>query len=165
LPVQLVFSTVYLFYDNITCNIMKYKFLLDTNVLVSGLSSRLGASFALLEAVAQQRVDFVASPALWLEYESVLKRPEIGKMHGLSSSDVDDFLNGLARLVSPVELHFAWRPQLRDPGDEMVLEAAVNGHVDALVTHNSADFEIAKTRFSLNVWTPANALRQLEKQL
>lgn len=152
-------------YGNITRNIMKLKFLLDTNVLVSGLSGRLGASFGLLEAVAQQRVDFVASATLWLEYESVLKRPEIAKMHGLSAADVDDFLNALARLVQPVELHFAWRPQLRDPSDEMVLEAAVNGHVDALVTHNLADFEIAKTRFSLNVWTPAKALKQLEKQL
>jgi putative PIN family toxin of toxin-antitoxin system len=154
-----------LFYDNITRNIMKLKFLLDANVLVSGLSCRLGASFALLEALAAQRVDFVTSATLWLEYESVLKRPEIVKMHGLSAVDVDDFLNGLARLVSPVELHFAWRPQLRDPGDEMVLEAAVNGHVDALVTHNLADFEIAKTRFSLNVWTPGNALKKMEKQL
>ncbi len=144
---------------------MKLKLLLDTNVLVSGLSSRLGASFALLEAVAQQRVDFVASATLWLEYESVLKRPEIAKMHGFSMANVDDFLNGLARLVNPVKLHFAWRPQLRDPGDEMVLEAAVNDRVDALVTHNLADFEIAKTRFSLNVWTPAKALKQLEKQL
>lgn len=144
---------------------MKLKLLIDTNVLVSGLSSRLGASFALLEAVAHQRVDFVASATLWLEYESVLKRPEITKIHGLRASDVDDFLNALAQMVIPVELHFSWRPQLRDPGDEMVLEAAVNGQVDALVTHNLADFEIAKTRFNLNVWTPASALKQLEKKL
>jgi putative PIN family toxin of toxin-antitoxin system len=144
---------------------MKLKLLLDTNVLVSGLSSRLGASFALLEAVVNKRVDFVASATLWLEYESVLKRPEIAKMHGLGASDVDDFLNALAQMVIPVELHFSWRPQLRDPGDEMVLEAAINGQVDALVTHNLADFEIAKTRFNLNVWTPARVLKQLEKQL
>jgi putative PIN family toxin of toxin-antitoxin system len=144
---------------------MKLKFLLDTNVLVAGLSSRLGASFALLQAVAQRRVDFVASPAVWLEYEAVLKRSEICGMHGLNSSGVDEFLNGLAHLVTPVELHFSWRPQLRDPGDEMVLEAAVNGQVDALVTHNLADFEMVKQRFNLKVWTPANALRQLEKKL
>ncbi len=86
-------------------------------------------------------------------------------MHGLRASDVDDFLNALAQMVIPVELYFSWRPQLRDPGDEMVLEAAVNGQVDALVMHNLADFEIAKTRFNLNVWTPASALKQLEKKL
>jgi predicted nucleic acid-binding protein len=46
---------------------MKLKVLLDTNVLVAGLGSRLGASFALLEAIAEQRIDFAASAALWLE--------------------------------------------------------------------------------------------------
>ena len=141
---------------------MKLNFLLDTNVLVAGLSSRLGASFALLEAVAAEQVQLSASATLWLEYESVLKRAEIRKMHRLKISEVDDFLNGLAALTTPVELHFAWRPQLRDPGDEMVLEAAVNGHVDA---HNLADFEIAKPRFNLSVWTPSKALKQLEKRL
>ena len=153
------------FDGNIARNIMKLNFLLDTNVLVAGLSSRLGASFALLEAVAAEQVQLSASATLWLEYESVLKRAEIRKMHRLKISEVDDFLNDLAALTTPVELHFAWRPQLRDPGDEMVLEAAVNGHVDALVTHNLADFEIAKPRFNLNVWTPSKALKQLEKRL
>ena len=150
---------------NIASNIMSILFLLDTNILVSGLASRLGASFAILQAVAQRRVDIVASPALWLEYESVLKRPEIRKMHGLSASEIDDFLNDLAILVKPVELHFRWRPQLRDPKDEMVLEAAVNGSVDALVTHNLADFEMAKDRFSLRVLPPALALRLMENTL
>ena len=149
--------------SNIASNIMLLNFLLDTNVLVAGLSSRLGASFALLQAVVQRRVGLVASATLWLEYEAVLKREEICKLHGLTTGEVDDFLNGLAGLVTPVELHFSWRPQLRDAGDEMVLEAAVNGHVDALVTHNFADFEVAQTKFSLNVWTPAKALKQLER--
>jgi putative PIN family toxin of toxin-antitoxin system len=148
---------------NIARNIMGLKFLLDTNVLVAGLSSRLGASFALLEAVVQLRFALIASATLWLEYESVLKRDEIRRLHGLAPAEVDDFLNGLAELVIPVELAFNWRPQLRDAGDEMVLQAAVNGHVDALVTHNFADFAVAKDRFSLNVWTPAKALRHLEQ--
>jgi putative PIN family toxin of toxin-antitoxin system len=148
---------------NIASNITQLKFLLDTNVLVAGLSSRLGASFALLQAVVNKRVALLASAILWLEYEAVFKRQEIRKLHGLNETEVDDFLNGLAGLVTPVELHFTWRPQLRDAGDEMVLQAAVNGQVDALVTHNFADFEIAKDRFSLNVWTPAKALKQLEQ--
>jgi putative PIN family toxin of toxin-antitoxin system len=152
------------FSDNIARNIMRLDFLLDTNVLVAGLSSRSGASFALLLAAASEQIQLSASATLWLEYESVLKRAEIRKLHHLKASEVDDFLDDLARLVRPVELHFAWRPQLRDPGDEMVLEAAVNGHVDALVTHKLSDFEIAKPRFNLKVWTPAQALKQLEKQ-
>lgn len=129
-------------------------------MLVAGLSSRLGASFALLQAAAQRRVQIVASATLWLEYEEVLKRDEIRKLHGLGIGEIDEFLNGLANLVTPVELHFSWRPQLRDANDEMVLQAAVNGRVDALVTHNISDFDLAKDRFSLSVWTPARALKK-----
>jgi putative PIN family toxin of toxin-antitoxin system len=149
--------------SNITRNIMRLKFLLDTNVLVAGLSSRLGASFGLLQAIASERLSFVASPTLWLEYEAVLKRDEIRQLHQLSVVDVDNFLDGLAGLVTPVSLHFDWRPQLRDAGDEMVLQAAVNGNVDALVTHNVADFAMAKDRFNLTVWTPGTALKRLEQ--
>ena len=141
---------------------MRLKFLLDTNVLVAGLSSRLGASFALLQAVVDRRISMVATASLWLEYEAVLKREHIGQMHGLTIAEVDEFLDGLAGLVIPVVLHFDWRPQLRDPGDEMVLQAAVNGYVDALVTQNRADFELAKSFFGLNVWTAATALQQLQ---
>jgi predicted nucleic acid-binding protein len=85
------------------------------------------------------------------------------QLHQLSVADVDNFLDGLAGLVTPVSLHFDWRPQLRDAGDEMVLQAAVNGHVDALVTHNVADFAMAKDRFNLTVWTPGTALKRLEQ--
>ena len=141
---------------------MRLKFLLDTNVLVAGLSSRLGASFALLQAVADGRIGMVATASLWLEYEAVLKRAHIRLMHELTITEVDEFLDGLAGLVIPLVLHFDWRPQLRNPGDEMVLQAAVNGYVDALVTQNRADFELAKSCFGLNVWTAATALQQLQ---
>ncbi len=148
---------------NIASNIMQLKLLLDTNVQVAGLSSRLGASFALLEAVVQHRIKLAASSTLWLEYEAVLKRDEIRALHGLKIADVDAFLDGLASLVTPIELHFTWRPQLRDAGDEMVLQAAVNGGVAALVTHNIADFEVAKDLFNLTLWTPAIALKALKQ--
>lgn len=75
---------------------MRLKFLLDTNVLVAGLSSRLGASFALLQAVVDRRISMVATASLWLEYEAVLKREHIGQMHGLTIAEVDEFLDGLA---------------------------------------------------------------------
>jgi putative PIN family toxin of toxin-antitoxin system len=136
--------------------------LLDTNVLVAALSSSRGASYALLQAVASARLRAVASPALWLEYESVLKRDAVRALHGFSAEQVDAFLSALAVWVEPVSLHYIWRPQLRDPGDEMVLEAAVNARVHALVTRNVKDFSTAAPRFGLAVKTPAQALAFLE---
>jgi len=114
---------------------------LDTNVLVAGLSSRNGVSFALLSLAMDRAFCLLASPALWLEYEAVLKRPEITRMHQLSLSDIDDVLHALCEVVEPVESHFLWRPQLRDPNDEMVLEAAINGAATHLVSFNLRDFD------------------------
>jgi putative PIN family toxin of toxin-antitoxin system len=143
---------------------MKIRAVLDTNILVAGLSSQLGASFVLLTHALNQCFELVASPALWLEYEDVLKRREIMHLHGLAASDVDDILNTLAQVVTPVQSHFLWRPQLRDPNDEMVLEAAVNGQANYLVTLNGRDFEMATTRWQIKLMAPGLFLRLLENK-
>jgi predicted nucleic acid-binding protein len=99
------------------------------------------------------------SPALFLEYEDVLKRPEQLAASGLASDDIDAILNELAGLIEPVTTYYTWRPQLRDPADEMVLEAAVNARVDAIVTYNLRDFQPAK-RFGIPVLNPEQTLKQ-----
>jgi putative PIN family toxin of toxin-antitoxin system len=143
-------------------NIM-IRVLLDTNVLVAGLVSARGASHAVLRAVAASELEIAASTAVWLEYESVLKRDEIRAMHGLGAEEIDAVLSALAVWVRPVMLHYVWRPQLRDPGDEMVLEAAVNGRVDAIVTHNTKDFARISLEFGVRVLTPQALLLMMEK--
>jgi len=86
-------------------------------------------------------------------------------MHGLSMDGVDNFLDALALLVEPVDLHYLWRPQLNDPADEMVLETALNARADALVTFNLRDFSAAAKRFGLHLLTPAECLSVLENNL
>lgn len=140
------------------------RIVLDTNILVAGLSSRSGASNQLLSRVLDEKARLVASPVLWLEYESVLKRPEMLARHRLSPTDVDLVLDTLAALVDPVVRHYLWRPQLSDPKDEMVLETALNGAADALVTFNRRDFLPAADRFGLPLWSPADCLLFLEKR-
>jgi len=81
---------------------------------------------------------------------------------GLSDRDVDIFLDALIALAEPVETHFMWRPQLRDPGDEMVLEAVANGGADALVTFNVRDFGIAPSHFGVEVLLPREAIRRIK---
>ena len=78
----------------------------------------------------------LATPPLFLEYEAVLKRPEQLAAPALSQTDLDAVLGALAALIEPVEAHLSWRPQLDDPDDETVLEAAINGRADALVTYD-----------------------------
>ena len=136
---------------------------LDTNILVAGLSSRSGASHQLLLGAVGRRFELLASPPLWLEYEAVLKRPEIKRMHRLDDTDVDAFLDGLAVVVRPVHFHYLWRPQLRDPKDEMVLETTMNGEADFLVTFNIVDFKTAMERFAPRLTTPSSFLAELER--
>ena len=92
-------------------------------------------------------------PRTFLEYEDVLKRPTHLLASGLMGSDIDAILNGLAGHIEPVMTHYQWRPQLRDPADEMVLEAAANAQANAIVTYNLRDFGPAKL-FGIPVLNP-----------
>jgi putative PIN family toxin of toxin-antitoxin system len=138
-----------------------FRAVLDTSVIVAALRSRSGASNAVLELVALGKLQALASTALFLEYEEVLHRPENRLATGMSEQDVDDFLAALASAAEAVEVNFRWRPQLKDPKDEFVLEAAVNGQADALVTHNIRDFEPATRLFGLRVLLPREVLKEL----
>jgi putative PIN family toxin of toxin-antitoxin system len=135
---------------------------IDTSVVVAGLRTRSGAGNAVLRLVADQRLVLLATPPLFLEYEDVLKRPEHRLVHGLTPDDVDDFLAELAALIEPVEVHFQWRPQSRDPNDEMVLETAINSRADVLVTYNVVDFTVAWERFGIPVLSPRELLRRVK---
>ena len=137
------------------------RVVLDTNVLAAALRSRNGASFVILQMVAQRVVAPLVTTALFLEYESVLKRPEQISAHGFSVSEVDAVLAEFAALAEAVDVYFRWRPQLSDPKDELVLEAAVNASADALVTHNLKDFDTVKDRFALRIMRPAQLLREV----
>lgn len=137
------------------------RIVLDTSVLVAALRSRSGAGNAVLKLIATHRLIPLATPPLFLEYEDVLKRPEHRLAHGLSPEEIDDFLSEFAALVEPVEVHFQWRPQVSDPSDEMVLEAAINARADALVTYNVAHFAPAANRFQIPVLLPASLLKKV----
>lgn len=128
---------------------------------MAGLRSRRGASYVLLGLVADRIIRPLATPALFLEYEDVLKRPEHLHAMGISLAAVDQYLNGFADVVQPVEVHYRWRPQLPDPNDELVVEAAINGGATALITHNVRDFSSAGLSFGIEVLRPAEALMRI----
>ena len=110
---------------------------IDTNVLVAAFRSSLGASWRLLQTIEQRRRRPVISPALALEYESVLKRSV--RDTGLSLGDVDDFTEYLFSRARLVQIYFRWRPMLPDPDDDRILEVAVRAG-SPIVTFNVRDF-------------------------
>jgi predicted nucleic acid-binding protein len=91
---------------------------------------------------------------LALECEAVCREAEHQLASGLSAHETDIFPDAVIALAEPVRTHFLWRPQLHDPDDEMVLEAAVNGQAGMLVTFNLRDFGSASSRFGIEVPLP-----------
>src|SRR2546430_9681372 len=140
-----------------------WRVVVDTSVVVAARRTRKGPGNAVLGLVAERRLQLLATPPLFLEYEDVLKRADQRMANGLSLEQIDEFLAELAAHVEPVDLHFMWRPQVRDPGDEMVLEAAINGDADALITYNVSDFAVAADRFAVRVLRPAEILKMVKR--
>jgi len=122
-----------------------------------------GASAAVLREVRQGRATLLVSVSLALEYEAVCGEPEHRTAAGLSEREVGIFLTAVIAMAEPVKSHFLWRPQLRDPGDEMVLEAAVNGRADALVTFNRRDYGTVPECFGVEVLLPREAIVRIRR--
>lgn len=138
------------------------RWLLDTATLVAALRSSAGASNRLLIAGLERRFGMLVSTPMLIEYEAVLTRPEHLVASGLSAGDVGAILDAIAAIADPVRLAFHWRPAVRDADDDMVLETAVNGQADAIVTFNVRDFTGVAGRFGVEVLTPGQALMRLE---
>jgi predicted nucleic acid-binding protein len=135
---------------------------LDTSAVVAAMRSPTGASAALLMKARQGKVTLLANVALALEYEAACRRAEHAMAAGLDADEVQIFVDAVLAMVEPVESHFMWRPLLRDPADEMVLEAAANGRAAAIVTFNQQDFGVVPRQFGVEVLTPAVALRRIK---
>ena len=137
------------------------RIVLDTNVVVAAMRSPTGASAALLRAARLGTIHLLGNVALALEYEATCSLAEHMLAAGLKPRQVAVFVDAVIAMLEPVETHFLWRPQLRDPADELVLDAAINGHAEAIVTFNRRDFGTAPARFGVAVLTPGEALRRI----
>lgn len=134
------------------------RVVIDTNVLIAGLHSQYGASYQILRLAGTDSYDFVLSVPLVFEYESVAKR--LKRQLGLTATEIDDVIDYLCSVGIHQEIHYLWRPQLRDPNDEMILELAVSAEVSAIVTHNVKDFG-GSEKFGIEILTPKEFLQRL----
>jgi len=139
------------------------RLVLDTDTVVAAMRSPAGASAAIIRAVQKNQVTLLLSVPLAMEYEAVCRRSEHRIEAGLSERQVEIFLDAIVALTEPVKTHFLWRPQLHDPNDEMVLEAAVNGRADALVTFNLRDYGTAAWQFGIEVLLPRDVIERTKR--
>ncbi len=136
-----------------------FQIVVDTNVLDSALRSRRGASFRLLSNIGVNTTfEINLSVPLVLEYEAVAKR-HLGSS-GLTAQDVDDGVDYMCSIANKHDIFFLWRPILKDPKDDMVLELAVAGNCDVIVTFNIKDLAAAE-QFGIKVVGPRDFLREI----
>lgn len=136
----------------------RYQVVMDTNVFISALQSRRGPSFRMLSLIGTGRFDISLSIPLLFEYEQVARRSRWRDKP--SWEHVSSILDYLCHAGRRHEIHFLWRPRERDPKDDMVLEAAVAGQCDCIVTYNKKDFTEAKS-FGLELLTPKEFLTKI----
>jgi len=140
---------------------MRMLIVVDTNVLIAGLRSGGGASRSILRRCIEGRVQPLFGTALWLEYEDVLAR----QIHELDvdAADCQAVLAALAASGQWVSVYFGWRPNLRDESDNHLVELAIAGGAECIVTHNIKDFrrsELAWPR--LRIVDPARFLEEVK---
>ena len=136
------------------------RIVLDTCVLVSAARSREGASFSMVSSLPDSRFQICLSVALYAEWQSVLTRPE-HLPPGTSAEMALGFTRYLASIAHLQDVHFLWRPFLRDPDDDMVLECAVASGANTIVTHNLKDFARAVS-LGVQAKTPRQFLQHLK---
>jgi putative PIN family toxin of toxin-antitoxin system len=140
------------------------RLVLDTVVMVAAIRSNAGASHRLLIAGLNRRFTMLVSVPLLIEYEAVMTRPSHLAASRLSVADVCMLLDAVAAIAEPVRLEFLWRPALNDADDDVVLETAVNGRSEAIVTFNRRHFTLVTKQFGIDVMTPAEIIQRMEKR-
>jgi putative PIN family toxin of toxin-antitoxin system len=134
------------------------KIVLDTNVLFAALKSRRGASYKLVSLLPSERFSVVISVPLIIEYEDVLRRGKLSS--SIAEKDIGDFIDFFCLVGQRQDIFFLWRPFLPDPSDDLVLEVAVAGGCDAIVTYNKRHFKTVN-KFGLKILDPREFLTEI----
>ncbi len=136
---------------------MKDNIIVDTNVILSGLKSRNGYSFKLLELIPANKFRMHISVPLILEYEAILMK--FKNDIGFSKEDISDFLDYICLQGKKTKIFYLWRPVLKDPFDDHILEVAVGSNSNKIITYNKKDFQNALD-FGIEILTPQEYLTQ-----
>ena len=132
--------------------------ILDTNVLFSGLYSSSGASYQILRAIEKGQIKIVTSTTLIFEYEDILRRKKADLK--LTDAEIEIILDNLCYLSRFQKIYFLWRPFLKDPKDDHVLEVAIASQTKTIVTLNIKDFT-GSEYFGTRAISPKDLLKEI----
>ena len=129
---------------------------IDTNVLVAGLRSGGGASREIIRLALTGKIKPIFGNALWLEYEDLLGR-DIWT-NSTSDSERRQVLSALIKVGQWVTVFYGWRPNLPDEADNHLIELAIAGGADVIITHNIRDIKRGELLNSIKVQSPSDFL-------
>jgi putative PIN family toxin of toxin-antitoxin system len=134
----------------------------DTSVFVSALLGSGGASRAVIRACLEGRIKPLMGAALIAEYESLLSRPTIFQGYRITPAQRETLLNSFLSVCRWTTIYYGWRPNLRDEGDNHLIELAVAGGASAIITKNVRDFKGAELHFpGLRIMSPEKVLKEI----
>ena len=139
---------------------MSKTIVVDTSVLISALISKRGAAREVLKRCLAGDYSPMISNALFQEYEAVSSRARVRRLCPLSEQEIRELLNAYYSVCHWVPIYFLWRPNLTDENDNFLIELALAGNSDHIVTNNIKDFQNAELRFDdLSVLKPEQLLK------
>ncbi len=135
-----------------------FEIVIDTNIIVSALKSKLGTSYSLVMLIGLKKFNINLSVPLIMEYEKVLldKKLKIP----FAKPDIEKYLDFICANANHHKIYYLWRPYLKDPKDDMVLELAVSGGCKYIVTFNIKDF-VGSKKFGIKAVTPKDLLKRI----
>ncbi len=139
------------------------RIVLDTASLITALRSSNGAAGEVIRLVLRREIVTLMNHNLGLEYRDVALRPEHVAASGLAAGEILELIELLEGLAEPVLVVRKPRPMSSDPNDDMVLDVAINGAADAIVTNNTKHFSVAEKRFRIPVLSPSELLKRIRK--
>ncbi|MBU0510231.1 MAG: putative toxin-antitoxin system toxin component, PIN family [Chloroflexi bacterium] len=140
----------------------KIQIVIDTNIFIASLYSKRGYAYDLFSQIDNDKFQTNISVPLILEYEDVAKR--MVNKFAISEQDIDTVIDYICSVGDQHKIFYLWRPFLKDPRDDMVLELAVAARCEYIVTYNKKDFGVAKDQFGISIVTPDEFLQKIGEQ-
>jgi putative PIN family toxin of toxin-antitoxin system len=140
------------------------RIVLVTSVLISALRSEQGAAAEVIRRVMLGELTVLMDHKIAYEYRDVAFRARQLHVAGKSREQTADILNLIEAQAEAVRVYFMPRPLSTDPNDDMVLDVAINGRADAIVTFNTKHFESAAAQFNIDVVRPAELLTRIRSR-
>jgi putative PIN family toxin of toxin-antitoxin system len=127
------------------------RIVLDTALFVTAVRSSDGAAGDVLRGIFREELVPLMNLKLGLEYRDVSLRPEHVRESALSKREILELIEAVEAFAEPVEVVVRDRPLSPNPNDNMILDLAINGRAEALVTCNTKHFLAAGKRLGIPV--------------